>query len=79
MRIYLHRKDRHADDWTNEEYTVTQVPAIGEHIVAGSSSEWYLVTAVVHTLFPDAEFNAEVFAVLASQVAATAKAGHFPS
>jgi hypothetical protein len=78
MQIYVHTKDRAGDDWTNGQYAAPQIPAVGEYIVAGTSSEWYLVTAVVHMLFRDAEYDAEVFAVLVSQVAATAKAGHLP-
>ena len=75
MKIYLRIKEKADADWFSKEYTVAQIPAIGEYVVPASSSEWYQVTAVVYTLFPEAEFVAEVYAVLTSQVAAAAKAG----
>jgi hypothetical protein len=49
-------------DWHNVVIDVVQVPHRGEYIATSSNSHWYQVTTVVHCLFPDSDFVAEVCA-----------------
>jgi hypothetical protein len=63
MKVFVHTKNDPKDQWANVGLEFSSIPAVGEHIVLTSASEWYEVFTVVHVPMGEGQYVAEIYAM----------------
>lgn len=75
MKVFFHSRTEGKYDWVNRSLDVEQVPAVGEYFNLGDSeTDITHVQMVIHTPFPGADYQAEVFGIWISETDAMRKA-----